>query len=118
LIAAAQFSVHRSPSRSAARPFVVVLQSNDFNRMPTRVVAPLVLPSAMPRLDGEHPRIAPVLTVLGRGYILNPFDIATIAVARLGDFVGSFSSDQDAKHAIQDALDAILKPFGSYRVIC
>jgi hypothetical protein len=65
----------------------------------------------MPRPDGEHPRIAPVLTVLGREYILNPFDIATIAVARLGDFVGSFSNNEDARRAIQDALDAVLKPF-------
>ena len=79
--------------------------------MPTRVVAPLVLPSAMPGFDGEHPRIAPALTVLGRGYVLNPFDIATIAVARLGDLVGSFSNNDDAKRAIQDALDAVLKPF-------
>jgi CcdB protein len=79
--------------------------------MPTRVVAPLVLSGAMPGFDGEHPRIAPTLIVLGRGYILNPFDIATIAVARLGDLVGSFSSNEDAKRAIQDALDAVLKPF-------
>ena len=28
MIAAAQFSVHRTPSRSAVRPFVIVLQSN------------------------------------------------------------------------------------------
>jgi hypothetical protein len=79
--------------------------------MPTRVIAPLVLPSAKPGFDGKHPRIAPILTVLGRGYILNPFDIATIAVTRLGDAVGSFSSNEEARRAIQDALDAVLKPF-------
>jgi hypothetical protein len=111
LIAAAQFSVHRSPSRSATRPFVVVLQSNDFLRMPSRVVAPLVLPSAMPKLGGDHPRIAPALIVLGQGYVLNPFDIATIGVIRLGDLVASFAADDEAKRRIQDALDAILKPF-------
>ena len=79
--------------------------------MPTRVVAPLVLPCAMPRVDGEHPRIAPVLTVLGRGYILNPFDVATIAVARLGELVGSFAGNEDSRRAIQDAFDAVRKPF-------
>jgi hypothetical protein len=79
--------------------------------MPTRVVAPLVLSGSMPRFDGEHPRIAPVLTVLGLRYILNPSDIATIAVTRLGDLVGSFFNDEHAKRAIQDALDAVLKPF-------
>jgi hypothetical protein len=111
LIAAAQFSVHRSPSRSPVRPFVVVLQSDDFRRMPSRVVAPLVLPGAMPRPEGEHPRIAPTLVVLGREYILNPFDLATLGIGRLGDLVASFRDDAEAKRRIQDALDAVLKPY-------
>jgi hypothetical protein len=79
--------------------------------MPSRVVAPLVVASAMPRLQGEHPRISPPLVVLGREYILNPFDMATLGVARLGDLVASFSGDADAKRRIQDALDAVLKPY-------
>jgi hypothetical protein len=108
---AAQFGVHRSPSRSTARPFVIVLQSDDFHRMPTRVVAPLVVCEAMASLDGEHPRIAPMLLVHGRSYILNPLDIATIGVSRLGDAVASFAADDDAKRRIKDALDAVLKPF-------
>jgi mRNA-degrading endonuclease toxin of MazEF toxin-antitoxin module len=108
---AAQFNVHRSLSRSAARPFVIVLQSDDFHRMPTRVVAPLVVREAMVRLDGEHPRIAPVLVIGGRDYTLNPFDIATIGVNRLGRAIASFAADDDAKRRIQDALDAVLKPF-------
>jgi len=111
LTATTQFAIHRSPSRSAARPFVVVLQSDDFKRLPTRVVAPLVLPTAMTKLAGEHPRIAPRLMVLGRSYILNPFDIATLGVNRLGDFVASFAGDDDAKRRIRDALDAMLKPY-------
>lgn len=111
MILGEQFSVHRSPSRSAARPFVLVLQSNDFQRMPSRVVAPLVLPSAMPRLGGEHPRIAPRLVVDGRDYVMNPFDLATIGLERLGALVGSFAADEEAKRRIQDALDAVLKPF-------
>nr|WP_294508554.1 CcdB family protein [uncultured Rhodopila sp.] len=111
MIEAAQFGVHRSPSRSAARPFVIVLQSNDFHRMPTRVVAPLVMLGAMARLEGEHPRIAPVLVVQGRAFTLNPLDIATIGVGRLGDAVASFAADDEAKRRIQDALDTVLKPF-------
>jgi hypothetical protein len=109
--AGAQFSVHRSPSRSATRPFVVVLQSDDFHRMPTRVVAPLVIPEAMVAVQGEHPRIAPVLVIRGRGYTLNPFDIATIGIHRLGELVASFAGDDDAKRRIQDAVDAVLKPY-------
>jgi hypothetical protein len=79
--------------------------------MPTRVVAPLVVHGAMFRTDGEHPRIAPMLVVEGRGYIMNPLDIATIAVSRLGEAVASFASDDDAKRRIQDAVDAALKPY-------
>jgi hypothetical protein len=111
VIEAAQFGVHRSPSHSAARPFVIVLQSNDFHRMPTRVVAPLVVPNVMAKLGGEHPRIAPVLVVQGRAYTLNPLDVAAIGVGRLGEAVASFAADDEAKRRIQDALDAVLKPF-------
>jgi mRNA-degrading endonuclease toxin of MazEF toxin-antitoxin module len=111
VIPAAQFSVHRSRSRIAARPFVVILQSDHFKRMPSRVVAPLVVPSAVPGFDGEHPRVAPILVVQGRVCIVNPFDIATVGVNRLGDLVASFAGDEEAKRRIRDALDAILKPF-------
>jgi hypothetical protein len=110
-VSAAQFGVHRNPSRSTARPFLVVLQSDDYKGLPSRIVAPLVPQSAMPRIQGEHPRIAPVLTVFGRGYVLNPFDLATVGMDRLGDPVASFASDKLAKDKIQDALDAALKPY-------
>jgi CcdB protein len=111
VIAAAQFSVHRTPSRSAVRPLVIVLQSDDFARMPTRVVAPLVRPGVMPQLGSEHSRVAPLLVVRRQGYILNPFDLATLGVHRLGEFVASFAEDDEAKRRIQDALDVVQKPF-------
>jgi hypothetical protein len=107
---AGQFDVNRTPSRSAVRPFVIVLQSNDFARMPTRVVAPLVWATAMPRLGSEHARVAPMLVVRGEGYVLNPFDLATLAVARLGEWVASFADDEEARRRIKDALDVVLKP--------
>jgi hypothetical protein len=65
--------------------------------MPSRVVAPLVAPSAIPRLDDEHPRIAPTLIVQGHVYILSPFDIATVGVSRRGDLVTSFADEDEAK---------------------
>lgn len=108
---ATQFSVHRSPSRSAVRPFVIVLQANEYARMPTRIVAPLVRPNAIPQLGIEHARIAPVLLVQGKSYRLNTFDLATISVNRLGELVASFATDDDTKRRIQDALDMVLKPF-------
>lgn len=111
MIAAAQFAVHRTPSRSAVRPFVIVLQSDEFARMPTRLVAPLVRPDAMPQLGSEQARVAPRLVIGGRGYILNPFDLATLGVHRLGELVASFAADDEAKRRIQDALDIVMKPF-------
>ena len=93
------------------RPFVIVLQSDDFARMPTRVVAPLVRPNAMSQLGGEHARVAPRFVVRRQGYVLNPFDLATLAVNRLGELVATFADDDEAKRRIQDALDSVLKPF-------
>jgi hypothetical protein len=107
---AAQFSVHRTPSRNAVRPYVIVLQANEYQRMPTRVVAPLVRPNAMPQLGSEHARVAPMLLVRRQSFILNPFDLATLGVDRLGELVASFADDDDTKRRIQDALDSILKP--------
>ena len=108
---AAQFSVYRSPSKNPARPFVVVLQSNDFARMPTRLVAPLVRLNAFPLEGRDHPRVAPILMINGAPYVFNPLDVATIAVFRLGEFVTSYAEDDETKHRIQDALDAVLKPY-------
>lgn len=65
----------------------------------------------MPQLSTEQPRVAPVLVVRGQNYILNPFDLATVAVHRLGEFVASFGEDDEAKRRIQDALDIVLRPF-------
>ena len=110
MIAGAQFSVYRTPSRSAVRPFVIVLQSDDFARMPTRVVAPLVRPDDMPQPDGELARVAPKLMVRGQDYVLNPFDLATLGVHRLGDLVAAFAGDDEAKCKIHDALDIVVKP--------
>ena len=111
MIAAARFSVDRTPSRSAVRPFVIVLQSDDFARMPSRIVAPRVRADAMPPLGGEPERVAPRLVVLGQDYVVNPFDLATLEVHRLGELVASFADDDAAKRRIQDALDIVLKPF-------
>lgn len=65
----------------------------------------------MPQLGSEHARVAPLLMVRRQGYILNPFDLATLGVHRLGELVASFAEDDEAKRRIQDALDVVLKPF-------
>ena len=40
----------------------------------------------------------------GRVTFLNPFDLATLGVHRLGELVASFAEDDEAKRRIQDAL--------------
>jgi hypothetical protein len=65
----------------------------------------------MPRLGSQHARVAPTLVVRRQGYVLNPFDLATLGVDRLGELVASFADDDEAKRRIQDALDIVLKPF-------
>jgi hypothetical protein len=49
--------------------------------------------------------------VQGQSYVLNPFDLATLGVHRLGELVASFADDDEAKRRIQDALDIVLKAF-------
>jgi hypothetical protein len=49
--------------------------------------------------------------VRGQSYVINPFDLATLGVHRLGELVASFAGDDQAKLRIQDALDIVLKPF-------
>ncbi len=87
---------------------VRVPQSDDFARIPTRVMTPLVRADAMPRLGSEHARAAPVPV---EGYVLNPFDLATLGVHQLGKWVASFAENDEVKRRIRDALDVVLKPF-------
>ncbi len=108
---APQFAVYRTASRSTAKPFVVVVQANDFARMPTRVVAPLVPASVLAGIEMQHPRVAPLLLIEGQALRLNPFDIATLGVQRLEAYVTGFADDADARRRIQDALDVVLKPY-------
>ena len=58
--------VHRTPSQSAARPFVIVRRPDDFARLPSRIVAPPVRADAMPPLGGAPARVAPRLVEMGR----------------------------------------------------
>jgi len=106
---APQFSVHRGPT--GRPPLVIVVQANDFARLPTRVVAPLLPASAMPDFGPEHPRVAPMFSIRSRRYVLNPLGLATIGVHRLGASVASLADDDDARRKIQDALDVALKPY-------
>jgi toxin CcdB len=103
----AQFDVHRN--KGALResiPFVVVVQSAQFDRYRRRVVVPLVRRSALP---GSTPtvgsRMNPVFTVEGLDVVLHPLDIVSVALDQLGAHIDSLAEEGQR---ITDALDELL----------
>ncbi len=102
-----QFDVHRNKGRqSASIPFVVVIQSAQFDRYRRRVVVPLVLRSALPvgaQVAGT--RMNPVFALEGSELVLHPLDTVSVAIDELGPPVGSL-----AEHGqqITDAMDELL----------
>ena len=107
-----QFDVYRNPGKRTGRayPFLVVLQSNRWVTS-TRLVAPLVLRSAMPMVEVAQSVLTPIFNINGREVFLNPFDITPVPLDRLGDAVASMGNDGEAKRRIQTALDEVLSPF-------
>lgn len=103
----AQFDVHcnKGPLRESI-PFVVLVQSAQFDRYRRRVVVPLVrrnaLPASTPTVGS---RMNPVFTVDGMEVVLHPLDMVSVAVDQLGACIGSLA---DHGQAIADALDELL----------
>lgn len=103
----AQFDVHRNQGAlRASIPFVVLVQSAQFDRYRRRVVVPLVLRSALP---GNTPtvgsRMNPVFHVEGVDVVLHPLDMVSVALDQLGEHIASLA---DQGQAIADALDELL----------
>ena len=102
-----QFDVHRN--KGALRdsiPFVVVVQSAQFDSYRRRVVVPLVrrtvLPAGMTATGG---RMNPVFSVAGIEVVLHTLDTVSVAVDQLGDCVVSLA---EQGQSITDALDELL----------
>jgi len=108
-----QFDIFVNPGKRTGRayPFLIVLQSDRWAATGTRLVAPLVLRSAMPLVEVAQSVLTPVFNVNGREVFLNPFDVTPVPLERLGKAVASLSSDGAAKRRIQTALDEVLSPF-------
>jgi toxin CcdB len=99
----AQFDVHRNPGRHADTiPFVVVVQSAQFDDYRRRVVVPLVRTGKL----GAPPFAAfnPVFRVGGMKVALHPLDMVSIPVDQLGPSVGSLANEGQA---IVGALDEL-----------
>lgn len=103
----AQFDVHRN--KGALRdsiPFVVVVQSAQFDRYRRRVVVPLVRQTLLPRdTPTVGARLNPVFVIDGVRVVLHPLDIVSVAVDQLGEVVGSLEQEGQV---IADALDELL----------
>ena len=103
----AQFDVHRN--QGALResiPFVVLVQSAQFDGYRRRVVVPLVrrnlLPTHTPTVGR---RMNPAFRVDGIDVVLHPLDMVSVPVDQLGAHVGSLA---EQGQTIAEALDELL----------
>jgi toxin CcdB len=99
----AQFDVHRNVGRHKnSIPYIVIVQSSQFDDYRRRVVVPLVRKSAIGRL--RHPSFNPVFNVRGTVVVLHPLEIVSIAIDQLGEFVESLSDEGQEIIAALDEL--------------
>jgi len=102
-----QFDVHRN--KGALResiPFVVLVQTGQFDRYRRRVVVPLVRRSALPaNTSTVGGRMNPWFTVDGIDVVLHPLDKVSVPLDQLGVHIGSLA---DQGQIIADALDELL----------
>ena len=103
----AQFDIHRNKGALFdAIPFVVLVQSAQFDRYRRRVVVPLVRRSALPGNTAIlASRMNPAFNINGSDVVLHPLDMVSVAVDQLGDYIGSLA---DEGQKITDALDELL----------
>jgi toxin CcdB len=100
----AQFDVHRNAGKHRDTiPFVVLVQSSQFDGYRRRVVVPLVKASALGKIS--HQRFNPAFKIRGTAVILHPLEIVSVPVDQLGPLVSSL---QDNGQQIMAALDELL----------
>ena len=103
----AQFDVHQNKgSLRDSIPYVVVVQSAQFDRYRRRVVAPLVRQTLLPQnTPTVGARMNPAFVIEGVRVVLHPLDVVSVAIDQLGVVVGSLAQDGQL---IADALDELL----------
>jgi toxin CcdB len=100
----AQFDVHRNTGKHKDTiPFVVIVQSAQFDSYRRRVVVPLVRSAAIGKIS--HAAFNPTFKSRGTSVVLHPLEIVSIPVDQLGALVGSLS---DQSQLIVAALDDLL----------
>jgi toxin CcdB len=100
----AQFDVHRNTGKHQGNiPFVVVVQSSQFDSYRRRVVVPLVRAAAIGKI--EFVAFNPTFKIRGSAVVLHPLEIVSVPVDQLGEKVGSLGADSQL---IVAALDELL----------
>ncbi len=102
----AQFDVFRNSGKNRAQiPFVVVVQSSYYEKSRRRVVVPLVAQDELNKaVELPVTAVNPVFTVAETQVVLNPFEIVSIPLEALGEYVGSLAQQSDAILAALDEL--------------
>jgi toxin CcdB len=99
----AQFDVHRNLGKHRdAIPFVVVVQSSQFDDYRRRVVVPLVRKSAVGKLS--HGTFNPTFKIRGTSVVLHPLELVSVPLEQLGDYVESLSEEGQQIIAALDEL--------------
>jgi toxin CcdB len=99
-----QFDVHRNSGKHKdAIPFVVVVQSAQFDTYRRRVVVPLVRAAAIGKIS--YAGFNPTFKIRGIAVVLHPLEIVSVPVDQLGEVVGSLSGESQS---IVAALDELL----------
>ena len=88
-----QFDVYASPLKAGRdeRPFLIDIQHHFLADRPSRVVAPLVVTSAI----RPEPRLNPQLTVMGKRYYFSPTEIFTLSAKFLRSPVANLESERE-----------------------
>ena len=100
----AQFDVHRNSGKHKDTiPFVVIVQSAQFDSYRRRVVVPLVRATALGKI--QYAGFNPTFKIRGTAVVLHPLEIVSIPIDQLGETVGSLRDDSQS---IVAALDELL----------
>ncbi len=97
-----QFDVCRNPNPASREraPYVLILQSDLLDPLPTAVVAPLV------RLGEFEPirRLNPAFDIDGESFVLSTAELAGIPRTAIGPALSSLAGERDAVIAALDLL--------------
>jgi toxin CcdB len=100
----AQFDVHRNIGLHEDRiPFVVIVQSAQFDGYRRRVVVPLVKSAVIGKVS--YAAFNPTFKIRGTSVVLHPLEMVSIPVNQLGALAGSLKHESQA---IMAALDELL----------